>query len=127
MSSGDPVAGQRFPDAESLRRYRRAMQVPFVAHTSMEYYRWAVRSRWRRDGRRFAAGIDQPITVPVLQLHGGRDPWVLPTAAAASASWVTGKLTSEILPDAGHFLPEEAPDDVTARLLGWLDSLPAAD
>ena len=56
------------------RSHTRAMQVPFVAHTSMEYYRWAVRSLWRSDGRRFAAAIRDPVTVPVLQVHGGLDP-----------------------------------------------------
>jgi pimeloyl-ACP methyl ester carboxylesterase len=29
----------------------------------------------------------------------------------------------ELLPTAGHFLPEEAPDQVTAILLDWLGSV----
>ncbi len=120
--SAPSVAG--FPDPASVHRYRRAMQVPFVAHTSMEYFRWMVRSRWRRDGRRFATAVRPAVEVPVLQLHGGHDPWVLPEVAAQSAYRVAGPLTSAVLPGAGHFLPEEAPDDVTARLLAWLDGLP---
>ena len=71
-------AGPGWPDAESEQRYMRAMKVPFVAHTSMEYYRWAVRSVVRSDGRRFAAAVRDPVQVPVLQIHGGLDPWVLP-------------------------------------------------
>jgi pimeloyl-ACP methyl ester carboxylesterase len=29
-----------------------------------------------------------------------------------------------LVPGAGHFLPEEAPDKVTATLLDWLRTLP---
>ena len=111
-------------DAEALKRYERAMQLPFVAHTSMEYYRWAVRSLPRRDGRRFAAAVREPIAVPVLQVHGGRDRWVLPETAFASRRWAGGAARYEVVGSAGHFLPEEAPDRVTAILLSWLGSLP---
>ena len=73
-----PGQGLVFPDEATARQYQRAMQVPFVAHTSMEYYRWAVRSLWRRDGRRFAGTVREPVDVPVLQMHGACDPWVTP-------------------------------------------------
>jgi pimeloyl-ACP methyl ester carboxylesterase len=116
-------AGPGWPDAESERRYTQAMKVPFVAHTSMEYYRWAVRSVVRTDGRRFATAVRDPIQVPVLQIHGGLDPWVLPETAALSGSRVDGPLRFELLPTAGHFLPEEAPGQVTAILLDWLGSI----
>ena len=116
-------AGPGWPDAESEWRYTQAMKVPFVAHTSMEYYRWAVRSVWRTDGRRFAAAVRDPVQVPVLQIHGGLDPWVLPETAVRSGSRVDAPLRFEMLPAVGHFLPEEAPREVTAILLDWLGSL----
>jgi pimeloyl-ACP methyl ester carboxylesterase len=37
---------------------------------------------------------------------------------------VTGRFERHLVPDAGHFLPEEAPDVVTAHLLDWLGGLP---
>jgi pimeloyl-ACP methyl ester carboxylesterase len=89
----------------------------------MEYYRWAVRSVLRSDGRRFAAAVRNPVRVPVLQIHGGVDPWVLPETAALSSSRVDGPLRFELLPAVGHFLPEEAPGQVNAILLDWLGSL----
>ena len=79
--------GSRDPDGEAVRRYTRAMQLPFVAHTAMEYYRWSLRSLPRRDGRRFADAVRDPVSVPVLQMHGARDPFVLPETAAASRRW----------------------------------------
>jgi pimeloyl-ACP methyl ester carboxylesterase len=115
-------AGPGWPDAESEQRYTRAMQVPFVAHTSMEYYRWAVRSVWRADGRRFAAAVREPVALPVLQIHGGLDPWILPETAARSGGRVDAPVRFELLPAAGHFLPEEAPGPVNSILVDWLDS-----
>jgi pimeloyl-ACP methyl ester carboxylesterase len=112
-----------FPDQATLKRYRRAMQMPFVAHTSMEYYRWVVRSRLRPDGRRFVTTVRRPIHVPVLYLHGAEDAWVTPEAAAGSARWVHGGLSLHIVPKAGHFLPEEAPDAVANHLLPWLKNV----
>jgi pimeloyl-ACP methyl ester carboxylesterase len=113
-----------FPDPEALEVYRRAMRVPFVAHSSMEYYRWAMRSMPRRDGRRFAAAVQDRITVPVLQMHGELDEFVLPATAVASHHRAGTALTYQLIPGAGHFLPEEAPEQVTQALLSWLAALP---
>jgi pimeloyl-ACP methyl ester carboxylesterase len=116
--------GDGFPGPEALEVYRRAMRVPFVAHSAMEYYRWALRSVPRRDGRRFATAVEDRITVPLLQLHGELDRFVLPATAVASHHRAAGPLTYELIPGAGHFLPEEAPERVTAALLTWLQTLP---
>ncbi len=113
-------SGPGWPDAETEERYARAIRLPFVAHTSMEYYRWAVRSVWRADGRRFAAAIRDPLEVPVLQVHGGVDPWVLPETAVQSGSRVAGPLRFELVPAAGHYPHEENPGEVTRVLLDWL-------
>jgi len=119
---GSPA--ELFPDREALEVYRRAMRVPFVAHSSMEYYRWALRSVPRRDGRRFAAAVQDRITVPVLQLHGELDEFVLPATAVASHHRAGTALSYQLIPGAGHFLPEEAPEQVTQALLSWLGALP---
>ncbi|HST82570.1 MAG TPA: alpha/beta hydrolase [Kineosporiaceae bacterium] len=113
-----------FPDPKALEVYRRAMRVPFVAHSAMEYYRWALRSVPRRDGRRFTAAIQDRIAVPVLQLHGELDGFVLPATAVASHQRAGAGLSYGLIPGAGHFLPEEAPAQVTEALLNWLQTLP---
>jgi pimeloyl-ACP methyl ester carboxylesterase len=116
--------GPGYPPEQVAATYQRAMRVPFVAHTSLEYYRWAFRSVPRRDGRRFAAAVDRPVTVPVLQLHGDADRFVLPRTAQGSDRWVAGPYTWQSVPGAGHFLPDERPDAVDAALLPWLADLP---
>ncbi len=110
-------------DPEVVARYAEAMQVPFVAHSALEYYRWVVRSQLRPDGRAFVEAIDHPITVPVLQLHGVDDPCILPATAQGSQRWVQAQLREISIEGTGHFLPEERPDVVTAHLLDWLATL----
>ncbi len=56
---------------------RRAIQIPSAAHSALEYQRWAVRSQFRGEGRRFMRSMKRPINVPVLHLRGDADPYVL--------------------------------------------------
>jgi pimeloyl-ACP methyl ester carboxylesterase len=111
-------------DQQAVAVYAEAMQVPFVAHSAMEYYRWVVRSSVRADGRAFTEAVDRAIAVPVLHVHGERDPAVLTETVAGSRTWVDGPYRYHAFPDGGHFLADERPDDVTAVLLDWLATLP---
>ncbi|MCB2174268.1 MAG: alpha/beta hydrolase [Actinomycetales bacterium] len=109
------------PDAAAT--YRTAMQVPFAAHSSMETLRWLVRSTPRVDGQRYLAAMRSAIEVPVLQVHGGADR-CLPSATVGSATADHGRpFRLEIVPEAGHFLPEEAAEATTSLLLDWLATL----
>jgi pimeloyl-ACP methyl ester carboxylesterase len=112
-----------WPSTEEARIYSDAMALPFVAHSAAEYYRWVVRSQVRPDGWKFASLMKTPISLPVLQLHGEHDGAVLADTAGGSAAYVTGRFDRHLVPRAGHFLPEEAPDVVNQHLLGWLDTL----
>lgn len=111
---------EAWPDPDTVARYRRAMQIEAVAHCSLEYHRWAVRSLFRPDGMRFARRMQTPIARPVLHLHGARDPVILPSSAAGSGQYVAGPYAWSTIPGAGHFPHEEAPEVVTAALLRWL-------
>lgn len=100
--------------------YRTAMQVPFAAHSAMETLRWLVRSTPRVDGQRYLAAMRAPVAVPVLQVHGALDRAIPPGVA----SWGNGApYRFETVPDAGHFLTEEAPDEVSRLLVEWLAGL----
>ena len=99
---------------------RHAMQVAGVAHSTMEYYRWAVRSQVRAEGRRFAAAVARPPTVPVLQVHGADDPYLLERTAAASRRWAGPDVRYEVLAATGHFPHEERPTATTALLREFL-------
>src|SRR5262249_9290469 len=96
-------------DPDVLRRNREAMLVRGVAHSSMEYFRWAFRSRLRGDGREFKAAVSRPLEAPVLRLRGEHDTRTSPITRFAPYQVING---------AGHFPQWEDPDAVTALLLG---------
>lgn len=105
---------------EAAARCRQAIQVPGVAHCAMEYYRWALRSQFRGDGRRFAAAVARPAAAPVLQIHGECDPCLLESTARHSARWAGGRFSHEVLADVGHFPHQERPELTLDLLDGFL-------
>ncbi|PVZ09395.1 alpha/beta fold hydrolase [Actinomycetospora cinnamomea] len=108
--------------AEVADRHRAAMLAPRVSHTAIEGFRWSVRSQFRPDGARYAAAVDKPVTVPVLQVHGADDPWIPERVARASARWCGAGHVHRTLPGVGHFPHQEAPQHVTDALLDFLDA-----
>jgi len=96
------------------------MLIPGVAHCALEYYRWVGRSRFRFDGRRLSRAVDRRVRVPVLQLHGTDDPYVLERTARRSAYWAGDGYRYKVLPGVGHFVHQEAPEHTTALLTEFL-------
>lgn len=120
-------AGPRWqaqPDfAAAMSHYRAAMRVPGVAHSSLEYYRWAARSQLRSEGRRFAEALTRKLDTPVLEVYGAQDPCILPPSRTASTPWVTTPADHHQLPGIGHFPAEEAPAAVNSLLEVFLKGL----
>lgn len=112
-----------WPTPEDVALYGDGMMIPFVAHSAAEHYRWIGRSTIRPDGPMFMRRIKPAITVPVLQLHGTEDRCVLRTSVAGSGAYVPGDYRFVPIDGAGHFLTEEAPEQVNHALVNWLDSL----
>ncbi|MCU1592067.1 MAG: putative hydrolase [Frankiales bacterium] len=109
--------GPGFPDAETAARCRAAMQIPGVAHSSMEWYRWAVRSLTRPSGVRFLRLLARGVQAPVLQVHGAIDPCLLPSTAQGSGVYAHGGYALHLLDGVGHFPHQEAPALVNELLL----------
>lgn len=105
--------------AETVERYAAAMRIHPVAHTALEQFRWLVRSMPRRDGRRYARAMQQPISAPVLHLHGGDDRCVLPNTAQGSGRYVTGEYEWRVLDGVGHFPQDEVPELISGELIRW--------
>lgn len=107
-------------DEEMVNLYREAVRVPFAAHSQLEQLRWLVRATPRFDGRRYLAALREATPVPSLQLHGSLDPSI-PVAHARSAHEHVGPAAQFLVVEgAGHFVPEEAPEQTTALLREWL-------
>jgi pimeloyl-ACP methyl ester carboxylesterase len=107
--------------AEVATANRAAMQVPGVAHSALEYFRWAVRSQLRSDGRRYREEMDHRLSVPVLQVHGAADPYLLESTALASRPWLGPHSAYRSLAAIGHFPHHECPDTVSDLLGEFLD------
>jgi pimeloyl-ACP methyl ester carboxylesterase len=112
------TVGPDFADVATADRA--AMRVPGVAHSSLEYFRWAVRSQLRGDGRHFAEELDHRLVVPSLQVHGALDPYLLESTAQASRPWLAPRPAYRSLAGVGHFPHHEAPDTVNDLLIGFL-------
>ena len=57
---------------------------------------------------------------PVLVLFGDSDPIFRPEVADAIARWIPGALPAELVPNAGHFVQEDAGEEVAARIVEFL-------
>lgn len=112
-------AGPQWRDADAVARYRAAMLMPGVAHSALEYYRWAVRSSAKPEGVRLARTLREPVSTPVLHLHGSVDGCVLVETARGGEEYTTGEHRFVVVDGVGHFLPEESPEVVTQQVLAW--------
>ena len=93
---------------EELRLYSHVLQDPDRAAATTALYRtFLLRELHQRDGAR-------PPAVPYRLLVGARDP--------IRAAVGLGPADAELVPDAGHFLPEEAPEAVLAALRALLEA-----
>jgi haloacetate dehalogenase len=107
--------GLDFFDPEALAHYERCFADPATIHASCEDYRAAATIDLEHD----RADLERRIDCPVLALWGSRgriDAWfdVLETWRERARE-VSGRAL-----DAGHFLAEERPDEVSQALLAFL-------
>lgn len=116
-SSAKYLASEDF--SETIGHLRSAIRIPGAAHSALEYQRWAVRSQFRSEGRRFMKSMDRQISIPMLHLHGENDPYVLADPVRRSERYAThGRFVS--LSGTGHFAHEENPDAVNDHLSRFL-------
>ncbi|WP_425955937.1 alpha/beta fold hydrolase [Xylanimonas sp. McL0601] len=106
--------------ADAVELYRTVMRIPFAAHTAAEALRWSVRSTPRPDGRRFTTAVRRVLSLPTLQVHGALDGIFRRERADADGAAFARDFQFEVLEGVGHYLPEEAPEEITDLLLTWL-------
>ncbi|MFE5029613.1 alpha/beta fold hydrolase [Streptomyces sp. NPDC056656] len=101
-----------FDDAE-IEQYAAAITADGGLRASLAYYRDAAESARKNH----EALEQQHLTVPVLGIsssHGS-----IPDMAASIRPWADDT-TGVVVPDAGHFIPDEQPDAVAAALSGFI-------
>jgi pimeloyl-ACP methyl ester carboxylesterase len=77
---------------------------------------------WYRAMSAQSLGDVGQITVPTLYVWSTEDIALGRQAAEATAQWVSGPYRFEVLTGVSHWIPEEAPQDLTRLLLEHLSS-----
>ncbi|KIQ14323.1 alpha/beta fold hydrolase [Rhodococcus sp. MEB064] len=102
-----------------MSRMRSAIRIPGVAHSTLEYQRWAFRSQFRSDGRRFRGAVDKTLDLPAVQILGSDDPYVLAATARRDVRWAP-RLREHTVAGSGHYVHQERPDEVADILVDHL-------
>ncbi|MGW5457019.1 alpha/beta fold hydrolase [Nocardia sp. NPDC003979] len=103
---------------ETASRMRTAIRIPGAAHSALEYQRWAFRSQWRPDGKRFMATMRDPIDIPVLGLRGANDQYLLASTIERDQE-LSPRRALVTIPDAGHYAHQENPGKVNEVLTAY--------
>lgn len=102
------------PEAERAELHdclARSMPAP------LGYYRAMIRPIRTFTARSRALAV--PIETPLLQLHGQIDGCIQATAEDVDRRWFTAR-EHHVIPEVGHFVPQEAPRLLAARVMAWL-------
>jgi pimeloyl-ACP methyl ester carboxylesterase len=60
------------------------------------------------------------VQASTLVIHGLQDPYLLSTGLTDTWNWIDADLTLVTVPEAGHFVQQEAPDFVSRTLRWWM-------
>jgi pimeloyl-ACP methyl ester carboxylesterase len=115
-------AGQFTP--EEIRTYLTPLRRPEARRATARYYGNLVLHELPYFWRHFRA---QRLTTPTLHLNGAHDPLTL--GVPDSYRRYADDMRLEFVPDAGHFLPEERPEELVARMRAFFGEgrVPAAE
>ncbi|MER6124145.1 alpha/beta hydrolase [Streptomyces sp. NPDC001795] len=105
-------AARPLPDSAIAFYVETLARDPEALRASFDYYR-ATDDNIAQNGRR----KQRPLTMPVLGVAGARGQG---ERLAALLAPVTRQLDSVVLPDCGHYVPEEQPDALLEHLLPFL-------
>ncbi len=98
---------------EELAEYRKAWRKPWALQSALNYYR--ALKRYRRNLRSAIKRID----VPAMLVWGERDPVFIRATTEAFGEWVPD-LRVERIPEAGHFVQNDAAEKVNELLIAFL-------
>jgi pimeloyl-ACP methyl ester carboxylesterase len=115
--------GWRYP-ADEMDALKATFRTPGVLQAALGYYR-ATLNPANQDpalGEVQAQIGMSPVMVPTLYLHGARDGCIGVELADGMEALFPSGFRTMVIPDAGHFVHEERPDDVNRLILEFLTS-----
>ena len=121
-----PPGGDHAPDVDHVME---CLATPDNVTAALGYYRAMFDTS--RHSERYAAeqrAVSSGGELPVLYLHGTEDGCLGPDVVAPGGDLgnvlaaLPPESHAELVPDAGHFLQLDQPNEVNARILGWLST-----
>ena len=109
-----------FSDAD-IEVLKEAARRPGALTAAINYYRANLRAFLSRGFREKEVRTHERIRVPVLFIYGERDFAILPETVAGVGDYVDAPYTELRLGRSNHWVQQEAPAEVNAALLGFLD------
>jgi pimeloyl-ACP methyl ester carboxylesterase len=103
-------------DPEARKKYVEAFKISSL-EGMLNYYK---ANYPREPYTQNAGGALPPVKCPVLMFHGLKDTALLPGALNDTWKWVQKDLTLITIPDAGHFVQQDAAEFVTRNMVRWL-------
>lgn len=104
----DPEARKQYVEAFKQSDYE-AMLNYYKANYPREPYTYS------EEGAQYP-----PVKCPVLMFHGLKDTALLPGALNDTWKWLDNDLTLVTIPEAGHFVQQDAAEKVTKCMVAWL-------
>jgi pimeloyl-ACP methyl ester carboxylesterase len=106
---------------EDIAAYKDALRQPGALTSSINYYRANVFRSLLRGGAETPKDADGRIRVPTLFIYGEQDIAVLPPTVRDLGRFIDAPYRELRIPDSGHWVQNEAVDEVNTALLEFLD------
>jgi pimeloyl-ACP methyl ester carboxylesterase len=110
---------ENFPE-DGIESYRRSWLAPGAMTAMIDYYRALLRGGGAERQRRLGFPV---IETPTLMIWGEQDLALTKQTTFGTERWVK-QLTLRYLPDASHFVQQDAYGEVNAMLEAWLTGSP---
>ena len=106
---------------EDIAAYKDALRQPGALTSSINYYRANVFRSLLRGGTETPKDADGRIRVPTLFIYGEQDIAVIPSTVRDLGRFIDAPYRELRIPDSGHWVQNEAVDEVNGALLEFLD------
>jgi pimeloyl-ACP methyl ester carboxylesterase len=122
FTGGTAAQKDRF-SSDDIRMYKEAAAKPGARTAMLNYYRGILRGGGMK---RMAARGFPAIETPTLLLWGRADPILVPSVLDGADEYLKD-MTLRFIPDAGHWVQQEAPEIVNEMLAAWLRDEPVPE
>lgn len=104
-------------DEKAKEKYLEAFK-----RSSMEGMLNYYKANYPREPYQAPPGDFPRVKCPVLMIHGLKDKALLPGALSGTWDWIDNELTLVTIPEADHFVQQDAAEKVTRTMVNWLTS-----